>query len=560
MKRTGDSFQPDERGTTMNSYLDLQEQLKRLHQIGIALSLERNLDQLLEMIVEEARRFTGADGGTLYLTTKDSLQFTIVQTESLGIRMGGATGAPITWAPVPLDVDGEPNHSHVSACAALTGDISNIIDVYEAEGFDFRGTRRFDEETGYRSRSMLVVPLHDHEGVVIGVLQLLNAQEPVSGETIPFDPRYEPLVASLASQAAVAIDNVRLIRDMEQLFEAFVRVMASAIDERSPATAGHIERVTKLTMALAEAVNESEEPPFADVHLSDDELNELRIAALVHDVGKVTTPLHIIEKHTKLEGVHDRIDVIEQRFALIRETVRNDYLCRRMALLEAHVNERLKSADEFDPGAARDDACRFPPALAEELSALQAEEEEELASLAEEWAFVLRCNTPAEFMPDEDVRRLEAIAAKTFVHNGAEIPYLTDGELALLSIQRGNISGEELQIMRDHAAVTMRLLEQIPFTRKLQNVPRYAGAHHEKLNGRGYPLGLSADDLALQTRIITIADVYEALTADDRSYKEPRSHEEALRILGFMVKDGEVDEHLVDLFIRSGVYKMCGRA
>lgn len=533
---------------------ELTELLQRLHNIGIALSMERDLDRLLEMIVEEARRFTGADGGTLYLASDDSLQFTIVQTESLGIRMGGATGAPIAWPAVPLVVEGEPNHDHVSAYCAMTGEVKNIPDVYEAQGFDFTGTRRFDESSGYRSQSMLVVPMRDHQGSVIGVLQLLNARDEATGQTIPFDKSYEPLVASLASQAAVAIDNVRLIQSLEELFEAFVRVMASAIDERSPATAGHIERVTHLTMALARAINDTDEPPFDKIHFSDDELNELRIAALVHDMGKVATPLHVIEKRTKLEGIRDRIDVVEERFRLIKETIRNKYLLKRVQLLERLGAPDGDGADwKGDPEAGG--SAAFAQKYTEQLSSLMEAEAAELAEAEEEWAFVKACNEPMEFMPDEHVARLQAIAAKTFVHDGAPRPYLTDEELEALSIQRGNISGEELQIMRDHAAVTIRLLDQIPFTRKLKNVPKYAGAHHEKLNGKGYPLGLTAEDLTLQTRIITIADVYEALTASDRSYKKERTPEEAMRILGFMVKDGELDGDLVDLFIRSGAYR-----
>lgn len=543
---------------------NVYEQMERLHRIGIALSIERNLERLLEMIVEEARRFTGADGGTLYLVSENGLEFEIIQTESLDVRMGGATGAPITWSPVPLVVDGQPNYANVSAYAVLHGTIVNISDVYEAEGYDFRGTRSFDARVGYRSRSILVVPMRDHEGMVIGVLQLLNAKDPATGAVIPFDARFEPLVESLASQAAVAIDNVRLISGMEQLFEAFVRVMASAIDERSPATTGHIERVTELTMALAEAVNACDDPPFAGIELSDDELNELRIAALVHDVGKVTTPLHIIEKRTKLEGIHDRIDVIEQRFELIKQTVRNQFLKKRLRVMEGALSAGAGqgSAPESIPEVAPASTAGpgFAPEVDVELSHLAAEEKEAIAQLDADRAFVIARNTPAEFMPDEDVQRLREIAAKTYVHGGVERPYIEPEELALLSIQRGNISGDELQTMRDHAAVTIRLLAQIPFIRKLQNVPRYAGAHHEKLNGTGYPLGLTADDIPLQTRMIAIADVYEALTAEDRSYKQGRSQEDALRILGLMVKDGELDRDLVDLFVRSGAYKLCGRS
>src|SRR5690606_25815899 len=280
----------------------------------------------------------------------------------------------------------------------------------------------------------------------------------------PLSRRLRPLVESLAAQAAVAIDNARLIRSLEDMFEAFVRVMASAIDERSPATRGHIERVTALTMELAEAVNACDEPPFAHVRFSDDELNELRIAALVHDVGKVTTRLHIIEKRTKLEGVRDGIDVIRERFATIKEAKRNEFLRRRLELLQR--------------GAAPGDGA-----------ALDEEEAAALAELGQQRYFVVACNQPAEFMPDDHVQRLKEIASRTYVADGVEKPYLTEDELALLCIQRGNISGEELRIMRDHVSVTMRLLDQSPFPNKLKGVPRYAGGHHEKLNGKGYPPG-----------------------------------------------------------------------
>lgn len=283
-------------------------------------------------------------------------------------------------------------------------------------------------------------------------------------------------------------------------------------------------------MALAEAVNACDEPPFAHVRFSDDELNELRIAALVHDVGKVTTPLHIIEKRTKLEGVRDGIDVIRERFATIKEAKRNEFLRRRLELLQR--------------GAAPGDGA-----------ALDEEEAAALAELGQQRYFVVACNQPAEFMPDDHVQRLKEIASRTYVADGVEKPYLTEDELALLCIQRGNISGEELRIMRDHVSVTMRLLDQIPFPNKLKGVPRYAGGHHEKLNGKGYSLGLTADDLPLQTRMLAIADVYEALTADDRSYKRPRTHDEAVRILRFMVQDGELDGDLVELFVRSGAWK-----
>lgn len=510
---------------------DLRLQMKKLHQIGIALSKERNLSRLLEMIVDEARGFTGADGGTLYLLEGDHLQFSILQNVTLGTR---AVAPHITLPPVPLCwPDGAPNHENVSAYVALTGETVNIKDAYEVDGFNFEGTRRFDAQTGYRTKSMLVTPLRDHEEQVIGVLQLLNAQDPDSGETVPFLPDDVDLLLSLASQAAVAITNMRLIQETEELFESLVRVTAAALDERSPSTAGHIKRVTEITVALAKIAHESPDDRFSHIRFSEDDLNEIRIAALMHDVGKITTPFHIVEKRTKLEQLFDLVEVIKVRFALIQEVIRSQALERKIQLLQA--------------GAPQTD-----------LQALEDETEAAMQQVADDLAFLISCNVSVEWMPPEKRERLQLIASKTFSHQGQTQTYLTALELACLAVPKGNLTDEERAIMEEHAASTIRLLSQIPFTRKLKRVPEYAGGHHERLNGKGYPLGLSADQIPMPTRIMAIADVYEALTAGDRSYKTARSQEEALRILGFMVKDGDLDPDLVDLFIQSGLYKKWG--
>lgn len=502
--------------------------LRRLVDIGIALAAERNLDRLLERILQEARALTGADAGTLYLLHDGALHFAIAITASLGVHMGGASGTPITWPPVPLSVDGQANTQNVCAYAALHGETLCFADVYTATGFDFQGTRRFDAGTGYRTQSMLVVPMRDHDQQVIGVLQLINAIDPAHGRVISFQAEDIDLLSALAAHAAVVIDNARLIRDTERLFAALVQVMASAIDERSPATAGHIRRVTDLTVALAEAVAACDTGALAGVRLSPEELDELRVAAYLHDVGKVTTPIHVVEKRTKLEAVFDRAELVRTRFEQIKATARAEALAEKVRLLQAGAD-------------------------AAALAAIDAELERRLAELEDDQRFVLAANEPVEFMPDAAVQRLHAIAAKTYVEDGQTRPYLTADELNNLAVQRGNITGDELAVMRDHAAVSIRLLEQIPFTRKLARVPEIAGAHHEKLNGRGYPRGLSGEQISLQSRMLAIADVYEALTAADRSYKRARTPEEAMRILRFMARDGELDAELVELFIAADV-------
>jgi HD-GYP domain-containing protein (c-di-GMP phosphodiesterase class II) len=285
-------------------------QIKRLTEIGAALSGEKNIDRLLEMIVEEAQKFTSADGGTLYIMSDDEteLQFAIARTTSLKVRMGG-TGGQITWPPVKLiDNKGIPNHANVSAYVALSGETVNIANVYDAQGFNFEGTKKFDQSTGYHSQSMLVVPMRNHENDIIGVLQLLNAQNPVTGEVINFSRESQEMTLSLASQAAVALSNNRLIHDLQNLLESFIKTIATAIDEKSPYTGGHVRRVAELTMTIAQKINQATEGHFALISLSDDQLRELRLAAWLHDVGKITTPEHVVDKATKLETIHDRIN------------------------------------------------------------------------------------------------------------------------------------------------------------------------------------------------------------------------------------------------------------
>lgn len=296
------------------------KQIRRLTRIGTALSAERNIERLFEMIVEEAREFTGADGGTLYIMSDDEteLQFAIVQTETLDVRMGG-TGGKITWKPVRLqNADGSSNHGNVSAYVALTGNTVNIPDVYDAEGFDFQGTRNFDAQTGYRSKSMLVVPMKNHENDIIGVLQLLNARDEKRSEVVSFSAECQEMTESLASQAAVALSNNRLIQDLEALMESFIRAIATAIDEKSPYTGGHVRRVADLTMDIARKINDTTEGPLADLRFSDDQLKELQIAAWLHDVGKITTPEYVVDKATKLETIFDRIELLRLRFELYR--------------------------------------------------------------------------------------------------------------------------------------------------------------------------------------------------------------------------------------------------
>lgn len=468
---------------------------------------------------------SSSDGGTLYVMSEDGshLDWKILQNETMGTRMGGTSGIPIHLPPVPLTIEGRPNNGNVSAACANTGEPINIPDAYEVEGFDFSGTKQYDKANNYRSKSMLVVPLRNHEDDIIGVLQLINAKDPDTGDVIAYSKDFEDLLIALASQAAVAITNAQLIKDLRELFDAFIQATATAIDEKSPYTAGHVRRVADLTMRIAGEINRSEDERWREVEFSPEELDELRIAAWMHDVGKITTPEHVVDKATKLQTITDRIDLVEARWEIYK----------RDLVIEA-MQARLPAAEQ--------------KALLEGL-------ETAFQSLKADFEFVRACNKGGEFMADEDIQRLEALSERSVQIDGRAVRMISDDELVNLSIRKGTLTEEERGIIQNHAAISVKILSQLPFSKTLKHVPEYAGGHHEKLNGEGYPLGLNAEQLPLQARILAVADVFEALTAPDRPYRDPMHLNRAREILAFMVKDGELDGEVVDLFESSGCAK-----
>ena len=500
-------------------------QIKKMSDIGRALSGVYDLNTLLEMIVDQARSFTNADAGTLYIVEDNTLRFQIVQNDSLKIRMGGKSGETIPFPPVEL------KETNVSAFVALKGVSVNIPDVYDTDLFDFTGPKKFDQSIGYRSKSMLVVPMRNHDGDVIGVLQLLNATNPANNTVIAFSQDYENLSESLASQAAVSITNAKLISNMTELFEAFVKVMATAIDEKSPVTGGHIRRVADLTLIMAEVINDLKEGDFKDKTFSPDQMYELRIAAYMHDIGKVTSPVEIVEKAKKLQTIFDRIQYVRLRLTYISQKV----------MLEGQDSKIEILQNGSDP---------------EKLKALEKETSDKLEELKEIQEFINKCNEPGEFLDDEILERLKEISEKTYIDEaGEQQPFLTEDELVNLSIRRGSITEKERKKMQDHAAVTLRMLKQIPFTKKLKNIPAFAGAHHEFINGKGYPLGLKGDEIPFEGKLMAVTDIAEALTASDRPYKKAMPLETVYRILRSMAEGGELDNSLVQLFIEQEVYK-----
>jgi HD-GYP domain-containing protein (c-di-GMP phosphodiesterase class II) len=497
---------------------DLGQRLEQLNAIGASLSAERDIDRLLEAILTAAKTITRADGGTLYRVAEDhTLRFEIVRTSSLKYYLGGTTGNPVPFYPIQLHKDGKPNHSMVAAYAALTGKTVNIADAYAADGFDFSGTRAFDSKTGYRSKSFLTVPMRNHEREIIGVLQLINAQDPRSGEIVAFSASDQRLAESLASQAAIALTNRMLINQLEQLFESFINLINTAIDEKSPYTGGHCQRVPTLTMMLAEAVNETREGPLAQFSMNDKDRYELKIAGLLHDCGKVTTPVHVVDKATKLETIYDRIHLIDTRFEILKRDVEME--CLKKNITEPQMRARLRE-------------------------------------LEDDRKFLHACNIGSERMRDEDVARVRRIAEYRWRDiTGHEAKFLTEDEVKNLTIRAGTLTDDERKVINHHIIATIKMLEALPWPRHLTRVPEYAGGHHERMDGKGYPKGLLREQMSVQARCMGIADIFEALTAKDRPYKKGKTLSESLEILGRMKLNHHVDPDLFDIFVRRKVYR-----
>tara|TARA_B110000014_G_scaffold119611_1_gene82169 strand:+ start:1 stop:1467 length:1467 start_codon:yes stop_codon:yes gene_type:complete len=469
------------------------------------------------------------------MTDDNRLRFEIMMTDSLDFHMGGTSGKDIPFYPVKLyDEEGNPNKSMIAAYVGLTGETVNIPDAYKAKGFDFSGTKMFDEKTGYHSQSFLTVPLKNHEDEIIGVLQLLNAQNNNTKKIIPFGSDIQEMVEALASQAAVAITNKNLIKDLEALFESFIKLIASAIDAKSPYTGGHCARVPEITMLLAKAVQETIDGPFADISFTDKEMYELKIAAWLHDCGKVATPEFVVDKSTKLETIYDRVNEVETRFAALKR------------------DEQIKSLKN-ELKVERDDSLSKEEKLIK-IKTLKSKYSKKLRELKSDLEFIKESNIGGEFMSGDKKDRVHNISNYRWKPNGKMENFLSEDEVYNLTIPRGTLTAEERKVINDHIVVTINMLEELPYPKHLKNVPEFAGGHHEKLDGTGYPKGLTKDEMSVQARIMAIADIFEALTAKDRPYKKGKTLSQAMRILGFMKNDAHIDVDLFDIFVKDKIY------
>jgi len=507
---------------------ELLERIDRLTEIGIALSAEKDTGKLLELIMMGAKALTHADGGTLYFVNDGALTFEIISNDSLAIQMGGTSGNEIEFDPLSLYLpDGSENHNMVVSHCVLTGKTINIEDAYHEGDYDFTGARRFDNSTGYKTQSILTFPLRDHEREIIGVLQLINAKNPETEEVRSFNAVDQQLAESLASQAAVALTQRRLLNELQELFEAFIKMMANAIDDKSPYTGGHCRRIPVLTMMLAEAVNKVDDGPMKNFTIDDDDRYELETAAWLHDCGKVVTPEYVMDKSTKLETIYDRIHLIEHRVEILLRDMEIDYLknCQKQEKQGLTIEE-ITSAYE-----------------------------EKCDQLKNDLIFIQSFNEGSEYLSDENIARLHTIAKTQWTDMQGRLAYLlNEDELLNISIRKGTLNDREREIINHHIVATINMLESLPFPKHLKKVPEFAGGHHERMDGTGYPKGLKKNEMSVQTRIMAIADIFEALTASDRPYKKGKKLSECLNIMGFMKEDNHIDADLYDIFINEKVY------
>ena len=470
--------------------------LKIMH-IGIELTTENDKNKLLAGILQKGMEITNCDAATLYLYKENALHFKIMKTLSMGVSRG-EDGEEITdMPPVPFKED------NVCAYTAIHREIVNIGDVYHSETFDFSGPKRYDALTGYRTQSMLVVPLENTEGDLLGVLQMMNAMD-TQGKVIPFDEEYEMVIRALGSLTAIALTNIRYLNEMKLQLHSFVEAMATAIDQRTPYNGSHTRKVAEYALLLADKINEKAKNGEIDQVFDEDRKEKLGLAALLHDIGKMIIPLSVMNRATRLD--RDK-KAVEDRFALLEAYVRIDMLEGRL---------------------------------------MKEEGESRLQEIRDALAFIDRIDA-AGFLTKEDIDRVQAIAAMKYVTTeGKEIPFLTPKERTCLSVQKGTLTDEMRKIMESHVEMTSRILDKVYFNSNYMNVPKWAGQHHEFLNGTGYPAHLTADDLDLETRILTVTDIYDALTSTDRPYKKPMPREKALDILRSMAEEGKVELRLVE--------------
>jgi HD-GYP domain-containing protein (c-di-GMP phosphodiesterase class II) len=557
----------------------MKSSLQQFFEISRALAAEKDQKRLLEMILREARKVSNADGGAVLMETEDEtrLEVAILENERADIHLGGTSGVEPPFQPVAVVSDPDAwGRVPIDGATAARGVPIHIEDVGTNEEFDLETVHARFDSNGYEARSLLSVPLADQKGEFVGLLQLVNARSP-AGEVTGFDPEVVPYIEALSADAAVALDLRRLLKAQKDLLESFIHVVAGAIDAKSPYTHGHCQRVPEIARTLAEAAHSSEEGPFAEFHLTDDEWYELHIASWLHDCGKVTTPEYVVDKATRLETIYNRIHEVRTRFEVLW---RDAWIAYYKALVET-PEDRERHWNRL---------------------------EARLHEIRSDFEFVAECNSGETLMDEDRTARLRSIGAQTWKRHlndriglsdeelrrkqrrpapqlpvtepllGDKVEHVIEraaspfgdnrhgfkmevpenlynlGEIHNLSVTRGTLTDEERFKINEHIVQTIDMLGKLPFPKELRRVPEWAGNHHEKLDGTGYPRRLAETDLEMPERIMAIADVFEALTAADRPYKPPKTLSQSLKIMSFFRDGGHICPDLFELFLTSGVY------
>jgi HD-GYP domain-containing protein (c-di-GMP phosphodiesterase class II) len=502
--------------------------LNEILNVSVALSSEKNTKILLESILLSAKRLSCADGGTIYsINEKNELVFDTIFNDTLNMHIGGSSDILSTFTPIPIFIDGNINTSAIVAKSAATGEVIKIDDLSQDSEFDLSKSRKIDQANNYQTKTMLTIPMKNHEGDLSGVLQLVNARQKDCEIVIPFSDEITRTIEALASLASVALTNRQLIDSMDELFQAFTRLIAKAIDEKSPYTGGHCRRVPLLTMMIAEAVHRNDQGPMADFTMTDADRHELKLAGWIHDCGKVATPEYVMDKSRKLETVFDRITLLETRFELVKRD-------KEIAYLTGLSNSEIKA----------------------NRAALQVQFDASITQLDKDFEFVVKANIGGEFMTPEDQAYIKAIGQSHQVTiNGCTMALLSEEEIYNLCIARGTLNNEERAIINRHMDITVEMLDSLPFPKHLKRVPEFAGGHHEKMDGTGYPKKLTREQMSIPARIMAIADIFEALTASDRPYKDGKKISECLKIMGYMKLDNHIDPDLFDVFVKEKVYE-----
>lgn len=509
-----------------------RSEIDELNEIGIALSTQRDTESLLDMILRKSREITVSDAGSLYLVEESE-----TEPKRLRAKVAQNDSIRVSFAEFELPID----ESSIAGYVAKKGEMIHLEDAYQIPSSrPFRFALKFDRESGYRTKSMLVVPMKNPQGEIIGVVQLINCKrdprQRVTAKTvdevvIPYPESRRSLISSLASQAAVAIENNRLYESIQTLFEGFVKASVTAIEARDPTTSGHSSRVADLTVGLAEAVDRSDDPAFRDRNFTRAEIKEIRYASLLHDFGKVGVREEVLVKAKKLYP--QQLDIVRHRFDFVRKTVQQQYTQQKLEyILQKGREEFLSKQQELDREMA-----------------------DRLKALDDYFEFVLQCNKPT-VLPEGNFQRLVELAAFRFQDlEGQEQALLTPQEVNLLSIPKGSLSDEERSQINKHVEHTFNFLSQIPWTKDIKDIPRIALAHHEKLNGSGYPNKLSDPQIPFQSKMMTVSDIYDALSAKDRPYKDKVSPERALDILKMEANQKLIDADIFRLFVEAEIFK-----